>query len=422
MAPSPRARRIAFLMALGLAVPLLVRALEIRLPEMVRPIWQDEIHHNEPIVASASMAELEANVMYRYMVQPKFDFWMRRVIWFPLLGVSERTIRMPALVAGMALVVLVYVVLILFLCARLEPRWAVLIAFLASFWIATNPMAVHYSTEARHYSLICFAATAFCAVLLLFGGKPRPMLGAAALLLANTHFFALPLLTAGYALQLAREVRDRRYGWIPFHLLICWCVYECVFRLNADTFQLLLHEPPGNRGVHPSQLSVMFTAGAIKAGFTIWAQFGRALAVPPATWAVWLLLLVAVVARRELRWLPALVTTCIVCPSLFIYAMSRSNYPWGDRYFSPFFGLGLVTLAGGLDIVLAEWARQAPRLSARSRTIAATVGVVAIATLVGAPVSLYRTVADIRSLRGVPANFSPVYLAYREIWAERKPV
>jgi hypothetical protein len=415
-----RARAIAWKVIAGAV--LLMAALEARLPEMTRPVWQDEIHHNEPIVDAATLAELDQSAMYRSMMQPKLDFASRKLFWFPVFGISERTIRLPALCFNLALVLLVYVVLLLQLRSSIAPPWHVVVAFCASLWIANNPMQVLYATEGRHYSMVAFASTAWLAMLLLFDGKPRWLLAASALLLANSHFFALPLLAAGYGLQIFRELRARKPLWILFHVATCFCIYKSIVSFSSVAFTQLMTQPPNARQAQPFALLAMFDWPTIKRGLDVWWRFSQVLAVPPATWIAWLLMLGDVCIARRWRWLPSALAAFVLFPALFVYAEYRSSYPWADRYFSAFFGFGLVSLVAAIDIGLRLWRHVAPRLPQRARRLAAAASVAAVLLVARVPSALYGLVAGLRQLHGIPANFSPYYRAYREIWEERKPV
>jgi hypothetical protein len=387
---------------------------------MTRPFWQDEIHHHISLFEAATTADLDRQPMYLSQYQPKFDFWARKVFWLPTFGVSERTMRLPAMVFGIVLVLFVYGALVVFFRRRFGMRYAAVIAFVGSIWIVNNQMAVNYSDEARHYSLVMLASTVWFALLLLFEGKPRLLLGAASLLFANTHFFSLPLIAAGYGLQLFREIRARRYVWCLFHLAVCLGVYVFTVKVNGATFGFLLDQPPGDRRTAHAPLIGMLGLPALKAGFALWMQYSRVLAVPPATWLVWLLLLTAVVVRRQLRWLPVLLAAFGLLPAIFTYMRFRSQYPFGDRYFSAFFGLGLVTLAAGLDVAHREWERWSPRLSEKRARAIGAVGAFAVVVLLGGPAFAYRSVVDVSKIRRIPANFSPWYFAYREIWEEHR--
>jgi hypothetical protein len=408
-------RRRVWILVVGLALPLLVGALELRLPKMTRPIWEDEVHHNEIVLAAHSIAEFDDSGMYRSQMQPKLDFAMRKLVWFPLFGVNERAMRLPALVWGLALVLFVYGSLIVFLRELLALRLAVILAAVGSLWIVRHPMEVLYATEGRHYSLIAFASTVWFSLLLMFGGKPRWLFGAASLLFANTHFFALPLIAGGYGLQLLRELRCRAYRWIPFHALICWLVYECMVRFNAAPLEALFSEPPGATVAPHVALWQLFQLPNLEAGLALWLDYARALAVPPATWAIWLVMLGDAIWHRRARWLATLAALFVFVPSLFAYMKFRSSYPFGVRYFSAFFGLGLVAVAAGFDVALLRWQALAARLPEARRAPTGALAVIALAVLFSAPRFAYDLVADTGALHRVPKNFSPYFRAYSEI-------
>jgi len=151
----------------ALAGLLVVRALDLRVPEMTRPVWEDEVHHNYVILASADMGQLRHNSRYLFQYQPLFDFWTRKTLWFPFLGINERAMRIPALVYGVALVLLVYAFALISFAVRMKLWWAALLAFCAALWVVNNPTMVHFSAEARHYSLIALASTLWCGLLFL---------------------------------------------------------------------------------------------------------------------------------------------------------------------------------------------------------------------------------------------------------------
>lgn len=93
----------------------------------------------------------------------------------------------------------------------------------------------------------------------------------------------------------------------------------------------------------------------------------------------------------------------------------RSSYPFGQRYFSAFFGLGLVTVSAGLDIALRYWQSLALRMPEQRRAAATVVAVVALAATFGAPRFAYALVSEVRVVRRPPKNFSPYFRAYAEI-------
>jgi hypothetical protein len=411
-----------FVLAL-LGFVLVLRALELRLPGMTRPFWQDEIHHNEPVLASPTLQALRHNAMYLSMFQPLFDFWTRKVFWFPAFGVNERALRLPALVYGLVLVLCVFALFFTFLMRRIGSTWAALVAALATLWIVDNPVAIYNATEGRHYMLVTLASVLWFALLFLFDGKPRPLFAVVTLLFANTHFFALPLIAAGYLLQLLRELRAQKYAWIPFHLLVCVAVYACTAFINREPLVALLARPPGMVREHTSP-SAMFSMPVLRNGLALWLEYARALAVPSVvgawTWPAWAFIGVAAFVRRRARWVPMLLVGLVGLPAFFTYVRLRSSYGFESRYFTPFFGLGIVTIAASLEVLLDEWSRVRARYT-RVREPARWLGLGVMALLFGAPAFAFHLFGDLGTLRRIPKDFSPAYFASREVVDDGRP-
>jgi hypothetical protein len=372
------------------------------------------------------MDALNRNYTFLYMYQPVFDFWSRRAFWFPMLGVNERAMRTPALVYGIALVLLVYAFALVTFVPRLRPWWAALLAFCAALWMVNNPNQIHYSAEARHYSLIALASTLWCGLLFLRDGRPRALFALATLLFANVHFFSLPMIAAGYALQIFREVRTRQHRWIPFHLAVCLAVVACTLWINGGPLHYLRHNPPLELrtagAVFGAPLQNAIDAGVLKAAFAIWLDYGTFLDLPFAAWAVWLVMLAVVAVRREARWIPFFLAVFVALPAFFAYVRLRSNYPFREPYFSPFLGLGLVSLLGLLGFGLDGWDWLARRVPSPARAVAAAAGLAAVALAVGVPKFAKGLRGDRKRIHRVERNFSPYFLAYREIASERRPV
>jgi hypothetical protein len=413
---------IGSLLVVALAGLLVVRALELRVPEMTRPFWEDEVHHNHTILASADMRDLQQHHMYLSMYHPLFDFWARKVFWFPLLGINERAMRMPALVYGVALVLLVYGFALISFAHRMRLWWAALLAFCAALWMVNNPTMVHYSAEARHYSLIAFASTLWCGLLFLHEGRPRFLFATATLLFANVHFFSLPMIAGGYVLVLLREARRREFRWIPFHLLVCFAVFACTRWINYGPFYHLLYHTPTALGVVDGTLRHPLGMPVFKAAFDVWLDYAKFVALPPAAWAVWLAMLLVVAIRRASRWIPFLVVMFLALPAFFLYVRIRSDLPFRPPYFSVFTGLGLVSLLGALGFGLDGLAWLARRLSPGRLAGAAGVGFAVVALGLGLPAFARHLITERDGIHRVAPNFSPYFLAYGEIAKEAKPV
>jgi hypothetical protein len=117
-----------------------------------------------------------------------------------------------------------------------------------------------------------------------------------------------------------------------------------------------------------------------------------------------------------------LVLSFIVVPFLFVYFRLRSDYPFGPRYFTPFFGLGFAMLLTVAECALAAISRAATAMDRRWVTTlgAVIVGVTALLTF-GVPHTLAK-VADRSGLRVPASNFSPYFQLYGELRASQRPL
>ncbi len=421
-APRPLARTTSWLLVAALGGLLAVRALELRVPQMTRPFWEDEIHHNEPVLSSASTWQLRHRGSFHMMYQPLLDFWTRKAFWFPVLGVDERALRMPALVWGAATVLLVYALALATLASRTSLRWAALLAFCVAIWIVDNPAQIHYSAEARHYALVAFASTLWFGLLLLHDGRPRVLFALATLLFANTHFFALPMIAGGYAVLILRERRARPPRPVGLHVAVLLGVAASTLLVNRGPFLALLRRTPTAIGVAEGPLAHPLGVPILRAALGVWLDYGTFLALPLAAWALWLAMLAIAALRGDRRWAPFFLAVFAVLPAFFVYVRLRSDYPFRTPYFSPFLGLGLVTLIGALGFALDGWEWLARRLSWPGRAVLASAGLAALAAAVGLPAFARGLVAERGGIHRVERNFSPYFLAYRELASEGKPV
>src|SRR5262249_50235853 len=147
-----------------------------------------------------------------------------------------------------------------------------------------------------------------------------------------------------------------------------------------------------------------------------WLGFWSYLAVPGGVIVV-LAGLLLVCRERAVRRL--LLVLLLVLPGFFCYVRLRSTYPFSDRYYSPFFGLGWVAFvwsiaAAGKAVRLAwdhgrvaQWLR--PALAG-----AAVAGLLGYVGLVN-----WRH-ADLLALPS--RNFSPYHRIYRELKVAQGPV
>ena len=120
----------------------LAAALRIALWLQQRSLWIDEARLSLNI-ASRSYLGLLPPLDYD-QTAPLFYLWVERAM-VALFGVSEAALRLPALVAGIATVALVYCV-----AGRLFGRGA---ALLATAMAAVSPTLIYFSSEAKQYTV-----------------------------------------------------------------------------------------------------------------------------------------------------------------------------------------------------------------------------------------------------------------------------
>jgi hypothetical protein len=218
------------ILALVLLGGVTLAAALLRFPQLGESLWVDELH--TAWTAGGSLAEVAPRAgdgnqspLYFYLV-----WGLAR-----LLGMSEAVVRLPSLLAGVALVPAAYFVLLRWTASRAA-------ALLTAVLTAVDPHCLFYSLEARPYALVQLAALlhvyAFSRLMLaeratsgVKGGvQPkgsrslwpwRAAFVAGAAVLFHLHYTAALLLPAELlAYALAWPWRRRRLAYRPWMLLL----------------------------------------------------------------------------------------------------------------------------------------------------------------------------------------------------------
>jgi 4-amino-4-deoxy-L-arabinose transferase-like glycosyltransferase len=181
---------------------LLVVGFLVRMPGLdERELWIDEA--NSVLIARESVPDIVGAL--RVDGNPPLYYVLLHT-WMSLFGQGEVAVRALSLVLGLALVLVV---------ALLGRAWFGRVAGgLAAFLVATSPLHVYYSREARMYTMVAvLAVLAIFAVDRLLVRRDRTSVVLAALALASvalTHNYGLFLLPfAPLACLLVREQRGR---------------------------------------------------------------------------------------------------------------------------------------------------------------------------------------------------------------------
>jgi 4-amino-4-deoxy-L-arabinose transferase-like glycosyltransferase len=194
---------------MGLALlAVLLLALTLRLLRVgVREAWLDE-------ACTALFAQSDDLGALLDVLRPESHpplYYLLLYGWVRLVGAGEVALRLPSVLAGLALVPLVAE-------AVRRHGGGLLAAGLAALVAAGSPLLVHYSVEAKAYTLLW--ALALGLVLLLHratdaqGDPRRAFAGAAVVTIAAlyTHHYALFLLPLWPVAILAARRRARAYG------------------------------------------------------------------------------------------------------------------------------------------------------------------------------------------------------------------
>ncbi|MGZ6999134.1 MAG: glycosyltransferase family 39 protein [Acidimicrobiia bacterium] len=163
-------------------------------------VTADDVHHR--------LAEMVISVLPYSEGSPPLYFVLQW-LWLPIAGRDEAALRSLAALIGVATVPMMYALVRELGQSRRAARIAALI-------VATNPLLVWYSREARPYSLLALTATIslfFCVRAVRRGG-PRDFLwwGLAAAAALSSHYFAAFLILPEIV-WLFRTHRGRPLAW-----------------------------------------------------------------------------------------------------------------------------------------------------------------------------------------------------------------
>jgi MFS family permease len=276
-----------------------------------------------------------------------------------IFGESEAVMRLPALIFGIALVVVVYVVALM-LYDRAAALWAAALA-------GGSSLLIQYSINGRGYSMgMVFVFVAVGAAALVArrpGPWPWIVLGASSVLAVYT----VPTMAGGVAIAFAWAFLRRRPPWKP--LLITGAA-------AAVAGGLLYLPGRGDQSWNPpSDWVVHGISAKTRVVDEIWEQWNDAL-----PWPLQLVLAVgfvtALIAHRRMSSDPfPLGAVAIVVTAVIFFVLPQSPLPRTYYYLLPFY---LVTAGAGLAFLVRLVAeRISPRLPAE----AATAGIAAVVAL-----------------------------------------
>lgn len=306
---------------------LIIAALLLRLPRLNDAFWYDETF--SAAIARVPLENLPAAIMGD--VHPPLNYLIQ---WLTVrvLGLNEITLRLPALICGLWLIVLMYQFARALGLSRAVARTAAVL-------VALLPTAIYYSNEARQYSLLACLALVACIAILR--DQPRCFAVAGALLPLTHNIGYVYLAVLGVGVFLIRfnffrwcGTRGRRYlpakwwralwfaggaagAWLPFMLKQSGDVADgfWLWSPNVGTvFKTLLDTTLGTR-ILPALLFWLYGLFIALLLLSLWT--GRKLIT--FKWVVWAALVAGVPAALAIvsvLWRPVYLQRALLAPGL----------------------------------------------------------------------------------------------------------
>lgn len=222
----------------GWVLPLLVAvgtALRVRQFAFGRPLWTDELFLALNIVPRSAHA-LADRLAWDQSAPPLY-VWLERLC-VHVLGPSEYALRLPALLAGVLLLPLVWHV-----AARLTNQWGAALATAAS---ALSPLLIYFSNELKPYAVDAAVTLALVALTLRQLDRPGggrllalAVAGVWGVLLSTPAVFTLAGVGAALLVPALAARSARRVGWLAAMggawLATFGLVYATVYRHSTGS-------------------------------------------------------------------------------------------------------------------------------------------------------------------------------------------
>ncbi|MCA8940986.1 MAG: glycosyltransferase family 39 protein, partial [Planctomycetes bacterium] len=216
--PSPR----------SLLLLILLAALALRLPVMFESLWFDEYYTTSHTIGSLALL---LKSLYTDIHPPAYYAFM--TLWTNLFGDSEFSIRLPPLLCGLGTIWLVRE-----LTRSVAGERA---GWVAAAIMATAPVHIWYSTEARPYSaqlLLLLLAMHSYAKLLTGGGRRHAVSYAASMfLLVFTHYYMAAYAVAFSVLAWLDKLPRRRFVWAANLVTLLLMALYIGFKLATSEFE-----------------------------------------------------------------------------------------------------------------------------------------------------------------------------------------
>ncbi|OQB25351.1 MAG: hypothetical protein BWY10_02522 [Chloroflexi bacterium ADurb.Bin180] len=209
-------------------VGILLLALLLRLPNLARSLWYDEVGYSAKLGAPSLWG------LMRYVLNEPGSLGYRvfMFLWVQVLGENGVVLRLPSLAAGLGAVALTYALARLYVSRQS--------ALLAVVLLALSPVHVWYSQEATPYSMALFLllAAVYVGSRIRGGTAGRHSYGLYTLLLIAAglvHYYSALFLLPLSILALGAEPGVRNRLWLSHAAAALWLSLPIALRLAVGT-------------------------------------------------------------------------------------------------------------------------------------------------------------------------------------------
>jgi hypothetical protein len=395
--------------ALGILITLV--SLFYRLPNFTKSFWEDEVHHNYPILARDSIKGMISDLGPQY--QPLLEYLFRRIFWFPVFGNQEWAIRLPGFVYGTLLPVMAFFLALRFFTQELNVQkentsirfYLLTLALGIAAWATLSPVQIFYSSEARHYIFASFVSVLWISEMVLNNTNPFSLKGfALSFLFLNTHFFSIPLIAGQLLVYIFQNFRQfDKWNWLKKLIGFALLLGPSTLILNYRAwYWMLVFHPPGSPASTPRE--------GVWQGLSVLGNFPEFLNINSFVLIGLIAFLFFQFKNKTAQQL--LFLSVVMIPAFIIYSRLRSTYPFGIRYLSPFYGLGFGLLCFTFATVYKKTFAQDFLIRTSRITGTLVFGITVLLFSIQGYLSIHKTTG---ASAIPPQNFSPYYQIYKEL-------
>lgn len=336
---------------------LVLAALSARMAifEWITPTGQieAEARHTFYSVDGILIRDVFRGISMQY--QPGFDYLLRKLVFFPLIGYDERSVRLISLFFGLGSVTLCF--LIIHSLLRRERNFPGLFvgisAFLGSIWLARASDHVFYSVMGRHYATTTFFSFLFAYAYFVGNRFDRRLHWCTGFFL-NTHFFALVPTGLVYAWESYLKWRAREHLRRVLQPLIAFAlIFGITVAINHKAFFGMLANQPS------ASFQISLTEVIAKAARRFLVFWTTDLGVSGFAFLP-LVIFLALIVFRKRKPVAARLPVILLGPLLFLFLFAlskRSDYRLDTRYLYVFWGFIPVVFAEAL-LKLHPWFKE----------------------------------------------------------------